>query len=201
LQDFFIFVAMNKYLVVGLGNIGADYEHTRHNIGFDVVEAFARKHAISFRIDRLAEVCELKLKGRLITCIKPTTYMNLSGKSVRYWKEKENIETGNILVIVDELALPLEKIRIRPGGSHGGHNGLQSIQEALLTEQYPRLRFGIGNNYPKGLQVEYVLGKWLQTEEALVQKKAGICVEVIESFALQGLAHTMNQFNNLNITL
>lgn len=192
---------MNKYLVVGLGNIGAEYEHTRHNIGFDVVDAFARKHAISLRIDRLAEVCETKLKGRQVICIKPTTYMNLSGKAVRYWKEKENIDTANILVIVDEVALPLEKIRVRPGGSHGGHNGLDNIQEALATDQYPRLRFGIGNNYPKGRQVQYVLGKWAPAEEELVQKKIGICVEAVESFVLQGLSHTMNQFNNLNITL
>ena len=201
MQDFFIFVVMNKYLVVGLGNIGVEYEHTRHNIGFDVVDAFARKHAISFRIDRLAEVCEGKLKGRQVFCIKPSTYMNLSGKAVKYWKEKQNIDTENILVIVDEVALPLQKLRIRSAGSHGGHNGLNSIQESLLTDQYPRLRFGIGNDYPKGLQVEYVLGKWAQAEEGLVQKKVRICVEAIESFVLQGLPATMNQFNNLNITL
>jgi peptidyl-tRNA hydrolase, PTH1 family len=192
---------MNKYLVVGLGNIGAEYQHTRHNIGFDVVEAFARKHAISFRIDRLAEVCEVKIKGRQVFGIRPSTYMNLSGKAVKYWKDKENIETYNILVIVDEVALPLEKIRLRPSGSAGGHNGLTSIQELLATDQYPRLRFGIGNNYPKGRQVEYVLGKWAPTEEELVQKKIGICVDAVESFVLQGLPHTMNQFNNLNITL
>lgn len=201
MQDFFIFVVMNKYLVVGLGNIGVEYEHTRHNIGFDVVDAFARKHAISFRIDRLAEVCEGKLKGRQVFCIKPSTYMNLSGKAVKYWQDKQHIDTENILVIVDEVALPLQKLRIRPAGSHGGHNGLNSIQESLLTDQYPRLRFGIGNDYPKGLQVEYVLGKWVRAEEELVQKKVGICVEAIESFVLQGLPATMNQFNNLNITL
>lgn len=190
-----------KYLVVGLGNIGIEYRHTRHNIGFDVLDAFAAKHAISFRIDRLAEVCEVKIKGRQVFCIKPSTYMNLSGKAVKYWKEKEHIETENILVIVDDVALGLDKMRIRPGGSDGGHNGLKSIQEALLTDQYPRLRFGVGNDYPKGRQVEYVLGRWKPSEEALVQKKIALTVDAIESVALQGVNHTMNQFNKLNITL
>jgi PTH1 family peptidyl-tRNA hydrolase len=192
---------MTKYLVVGLGNIGAEYQHTRHNIGFDVLDAFAAKHAISFRIDRLAEVCEVKIKGRQVFCIKPSTYMNLSGKAVKYWKEKEHIEPENILVIVDDVALGLDKMRIRPGGSDGGHNGLKSIQETLLTDQYPRLRFGVGNDYPKGRQVEYVLGRWKPSEEALVQKKIALTVEAIESVALQGVDHTMNQFNKLNITL
>jgi PTH1 family peptidyl-tRNA hydrolase len=192
---------MNKYLVVGLGNIGTEYEHTRHNIGFDVVDAFARKQAISFRIGRLAEVCEGKIKGRSVFCIKPATYMNLSGKAVKYWMEKEHIEPGNILVILDEVALPLDKLRIRPAGSAGGHNGLKSIQESLMTENYPRLRFGVGNDYPKGRQTDYVLGRWGAVEEALVQKKIGLCTEAIESFVLNGIAHTMNQFNKLSITL
>jgi PTH1 family peptidyl-tRNA hydrolase len=197
----FYFHGMTKYLVAGLGNIGADYEHTRHNIGFDVLDAFAAKHAISFRIDRLAEVAEVKIKGRQVFCIKPSTYMNLSGKAVKYWKEKEHIETENILVILDDVALGLEKMRIRPGGSDGGHNGLKSIQEALLTDQYPRLRFGVGNDYPKGRQAEYVLGRWKSSEEALVQKKIALSVDAIEQVVLQGVSPTMNQFNKLNITL
>jgi len=190
-----------KYLVVGLGNIGAEYQHTRHNIGFDVLDAFAAKHAISFRIDRLAEVCEVKIKGKQVFGIKPSTYMNLSGKAVKYWKEKEKIAPENILVIVDDVALGLDKMRIRPGGSDGGHNGLKSIQETLLTDQYPRLRFGVGNDYPKGRQVEYVLGRWKPSEEALVQKKVALTVDAIEQVVLQGVNHTMNQFNKLNITL
>ena len=192
---------MTKYLVVGLGNIGSEYEHTRHNIGFDVLDAFASKHAISFRVDRLAEVCEARIKGKPVFCIKPSTYMNLSGKAVKYWKEKEKIAPENILVIVDDVALGLDKMRIRPGGSDGGHNGLTSIQESLLTDQYPRLRFGVGNDYPKGRQVEYVLGRWKSSEEALVQKKIALTVEAIEMMVLQGLNPTMNQFNKLNITL
>lgn len=192
---------MNKYLIVGLGNIGVEYEHTRHNIGFDIVDAFAGKQAISFHNDRLAEVTEGKVKGKAVFCIKPSTYMNLSGKAVKYWVEKERIEVANILVIVDEVSLPLDKIRIRPSGSDGGHNGLKSIEEALMTQDYPKLRFGIGNNYPKGQQSDYVLGRWATDEEPLVQKKIGICIEVIESFVLAGIDHTMNQFNKLSVTL
>jgi peptidyl-tRNA hydrolase, PTH1 family len=192
---------MNKYLIVGLGNIGAEYKHTRHNIGFDIVDAFAAKQAISFHNDRLAEVTEGKIKGRAVFCIKPATFMNLSGKAVKYWAEKERVELANIMVIADEVSLPLGKIRIRPKGSDGGHNGLKSIQDVLMTQDYPRLRFGIGNNYPKGQQSEYVLDKWAADEEKLVQKKIGICVEVIESFVLAGVSHVMNQFNKLSITL
>jgi PTH1 family peptidyl-tRNA hydrolase len=198
---FFTFVTMNKYLVVGLGNLGLEYAHTRHNIGFDVVDAFVHKQAISFRIDRLAEVAELKIKGRPVICIKPSTYMNLSGKAVKYWQDKEHIATENILVILDEVALPLDKLRVRSSGSNGGHNGLKSIEEYLLTENYPRLRFGVGNNYPKGMQVEYVLGRWDREELALVQKKIAVCADLIETFILQGIASAMNQFNKLSITL
>jgi peptidyl-tRNA hydrolase, PTH1 family len=192
---------MNRYLIVGLGNTGAEYEHTRHNIGFDIADAFAGKQAISFHNDRLAEVTEGKIKGRPVFCIKPSTYMNLSGKAVKYWVDKERIELANILVIADEISLPLQKIRIRPKGSDGGHNGLKSIEEALLTPNYARLRFGIGNNYLKGQQSEYVLGKWTTDEKGLVQKKIGICIEVIESFVWAGISHAMNQFNKLSVTL
>lgn len=184
-----------KYLIVGLGNIGAEYEHTRHNIGFDVVDAFVAKHGGTFKSDRLADVAECKWKGRVFVVIKPTTYMNLSGKAVKYWMDKEKIPRENILVIVDELALPLEGIRVRGAGSDAGHNGLKSIQELLGTNQYPRLRFGIGNNFPKGKQIEFVLGKWLPEEWTVITAKLEKCVEIIESFATIGIERTMNKFN------
>lgn len=185
-----------KYLIVGLGNIGNEYAHTRHNIGFDVVNAFVMKHGGQFRTDRHAYVAEIRWKGKNFVCICPTTYMNLSGKAVKYWLDKEKIETGNILVIVDEIALPLDKIRLRPSGSDAGHNGLKSLQESLGTQDYPRLRFGIGNDYPKGHQADYVLGKWKKEEEPLVKLKIEKSVAIIESFAVQGIALTMNQVNN-----
>lgn len=190
-----------KYLVAGLGNIGTEYAHTRHNIGFEVVEAFVQKHGGSFRSDRLATVAELKIKGKTIICILPATYMNLSGKAVKYWMEKGKIELDRVLVVVDELALPLSKIRIRPGGSSAGHNGLKSIEETLLTNNYPRLRFGIGNDFPKGQQVEYVLGKWALSELPFVKRKTEICIEAIEQFILAGIEPAMNLFNKTEITL
>ncbi|RPD38985.1 aminoacyl-tRNA hydrolase [Chitinophaga barathri] len=190
-----------KYLIVGLGNIGTDYHHTRHNIGFDVADAFAAKHGALFRSDRLADVAEIKWKGRILVVIKPTTYMNLSGKAVKYWMDKEKIPVENTLVILDELALPLEAIRLRPGGSDAGHNGLKSIQESIGTNQYPRLRFGIGNDFPKGRQVDYVLGRWTAKEEPVVQQKIDKCTEVIESFASIGLQRSMNNYNNLTFPL
>ncbi|MCW3467908.1 aminoacyl-tRNA hydrolase [Chitinophaga nivalis] len=186
-----------KYLIAGLGNIGAEYQQTRHNIGFDVADAFAARHKVTFNNDRLAEVAECRWKGKVFIVIKPTTYMNLSGKAIKYWLDKEKIPVENLLVIVDELALPLDVIRLRPGGSDAGHNGLKSIQESLGTNQYPRLRFGIGNNYPKGRQVEFVLGKWKNTEMPVVQEKIDKSTEIIESFASIGLARTMNEYNKL----
>lgn len=190
-----------KFLIVGLGNVGSEYAHTRHNIGFDVVMAFVTKHGGQFKQDRLAYASELRWKGRSFICICPTTFMNLSGKAIKYWMDKEKIDLENILVIVDDLALPLNKIRIRPGGSDAGHNGLKSIQETLGTTNYPKLRFGIGNNYPKGTQVDFVLGKWSKEEEPIVKLKIDKCVEVIESFATIGLTNTMNKFNNVEIAL
>ena len=192
---------MSKFLIVGLGNIGSEYELTRHNIGFEVVDAYARKHEILFSTERLAAVARHKLKGKQVILIKPSTYMNLSGKAVKYWMEKESIPIENIFVIVDEVALPLNKIRIKPSGSDGGHNGLRSIQEVLLTVDYPRLRFGIGNNYPKGMQSEYVLGKWFSEDLPLVKLKISKCVEITESFVLSGIDYTMNQYNNLDFSL
>jgi len=192
---------MNKFLIIGLGNIGVDYEHTRHNIGFDVVEAFVKKNESSFKVERLASVSETRIKGRSVFCIKPTTFMNLSGNAVRYWVEKEKISLENCLVILDDVALPLEKVRLRPSGSDGGHNGLKNITEVMQTDKYPRLRIGIGNNYPKGRQVEYVLGRWNPMEQPLVLHKIIKCAELIESFVLRGIAQTMNEYNNLVFTL
>lgn len=160
-----------KFLIVGLGNAGNEYTHTRHNIGFDVVNAFVIKHGGSFRADRLAYVADIKWKGKLFVCICPTTFMNLSGKAVKYWMDKEKIALENILIIVDDVALPLNKMRLKPGGSDGGHNGLKSLHETLGTVEYPRLRFGIGNDYPKGMQSDFVLGKWRKEEEPLVKKR------------------------------
>ncbi|HEX6193243.1 MAG TPA: aminoacyl-tRNA hydrolase [Chitinophagaceae bacterium] len=190
-----------KFLIAGLGNTGNEYAHTRHNIGFDVVNAFVQKHGGTFRNDRLAYVADLRWKGKSFVCICPTTYMNLSGKAVKYWLDKEKITLENSLVIIDDIALPLTKIRVRPGGSDAGHNGLTSVQETLATTEYPRLRFGIGNDYPKGMQAEYVLGKWRKEEEPLVRLKIEKSVEVIEIFATQGLTAAMNQVNNKDFSL
>jgi PTH1 family peptidyl-tRNA hydrolase len=185
-----------KFLIVGLGNIGNEYAHTRHNIGFDVVNAFVQRHGASFRVDRLAYVAELKWKGKTFICICPTTYMNLSGRAVKYWLDKESISIENMLVILDDLAVPLEKLRLRPGGSAGGHNGLKSIEETIASAEYPRLRFGIGNNYPKGHQSDFVLGKWRKEEEILVKLKIDKAIEAIENFATRGITFAMNQVNN-----
>ena len=190
-----------KFLIVGLGNVGNEYTHTRHNIGFDVVNAFIQKHTGNFRVDRLAYVADIKLKGKSLVCICPTTYMNLSGKAVKYWMDKEKIPVENILVVVDDLALPLSKLRLRPTGSDAGHNGLKSLQEILGTTHYPKLRFGIGNEYPKGQQSDFVLGKWRKEEEPLVKFKIDKSVEVIETFALQGITTAMNQVNNQDFSL
>lgn len=184
-----------KYLIVGLGNIGAEYDATRHNIGFDVADAFVIKHGGSFKVERLAAMAEVKWKGRQFVVIKPTTYMNLSGKAVKYWLDKEKIPLEHMLVIVDEMALPLETLRLRGSGSHAGHNGLRNIQEVLNTPAYPRLRFGIGNDFPKGRQVDFVLGKWRPDELPYVKDKILKSVEVIESFASIGIERTMNTFN------
>lgn len=190
-----------KYLIAGLGNVGNEYAHTRHNIGFDVVNAFVQKHGGSFKTERLAYHAEIKWKGKLFICICPTTYMNLSGKAVKYWLDKAKIEISNLLVIVDEVALPLSKLRLRPGGSDAGHNGLKSLHESLGTTEYPRLRFGIGNDYPKGMQADFVLGKWRKEEEELVKLKIQRSVEVIESFAVQGINSAMNEINNKEFKL
>lgn len=192
---------MSKFLLAGLGNIGKEYAGTRHNIGFDIADAIVKKHEAFFRSDRLADVASYKWRGKSIVVIKPTTFMNLSGKAVKYWMDKENIALEHLLVMVDELALPLNKVRLRPGGSDAGHNGLTSIHESLGTDQYPRLRFGIGNNFPKGKQVDYVLSKWKPEEELLIKIKIDKCVEIVESFILQGIGRTMSEWNKLEISL
>lgn len=184
-----------KFLIVGLGNIGAEYDATRHNIGFDVADAFVIRHSGSFSLDRHAFVAECKWKGKTFVVIKPTTYMNLSGKAMKYWMDKEKITAENTLVIVDELALPLGTLRLRGSGSAGGHNGLRNIEDVLQTSAYPRLRFGIGNDFPKGRQVDFVLGRWSPSELPVVKETVLKSVDVIESFAAQGITRTMNLYN------
>jgi peptidyl-tRNA hydrolase, PTH1 family len=191
---------MSKFLIVGLGNIGSEYANTRHNIGFDVVHAFVKKHGGNFEVGRLAYVANVKWKGKTIVCICPTTFMNGSGKAFKYWMDKEKIVLENTLTIVDDVALPLDKIRLRPGGSAGGHNGLKDIQQILTTDAYPKLRFGIGNNYPKGMQADFVLAKWLKAEEPVVLHKIEKCIDIIENFIVTGINQTMTAFNNISIS-
>jgi PTH1 family peptidyl-tRNA hydrolase len=194
-------IAIMKFLIVGLGNIGDDYAGTRHNIGFDVADALAQKHGGFFAVNRLAQVCDIKWKGKKLIIIKPGTYMNRSGQAVKYWMEKESVPLEQLLVIVDDIAIPLSRIRLRPSGSCAGHNGLRSIEEALLTDKYPRLRFGIGNNFPKGGQADFVLDRWTSEELPLVKQKIEKCVEVIENFIAIGIERTMNEANKLEFTL
>lgn len=193
-NSFFIFAAM-KYLIVGLGNIGLEYDATRHNIGFDVADAFVIKHGGNFALDRHAYVANVKWKGKSFVVIKPTTYMNLSGKALKYWMDKENIPLERVLVIVDELALPLGTLRLRAAGSAGGHNGLKNIELLLQTNQYPRLRFGIGNDFPKGKQVDFVLGRWTKDEMPYVKDQILKSVEAIETFAATGISNAMTHYN------
>ena len=192
---------MSKFLIVGLGNIGTEYANTRHNIGFDVIDAFVSKHDGLFKMERLAQVAEVKYKGRLMICIKPTTFMNLSGKAFKYYFDKEKIDLNNTLTIVDDLALPLTKLRLRAGGSDAGHNGLKDIQATLGTEKYPKLRFGIGNDYPKGRQIDFVLGRWSKEELPVVKDKIEKSIETIENFAFIGIERTMNVVNNWEPTI
>ena len=186
---------MKKFLIVGLGNIGAEYVNTRHNIGFKAVDHLARKESLEFQTVKLGAMAEYKLKGRTIFLLKPNTYMNLSGKAVKYWMDKENIPASNILVITDDLNLAFGTIRIKPKGSDGGHNGLKSIQQTLNSSDYPRFRFGISDEFKKGKQVDYVLGEWNEEEKAKLTERLDLAVEIIQSFALSGLDNTMNSFN------
>lgn len=186
---------MKKFLIVGLGNIGAEYVNTRHNIGFKVVDHLARKESLDFQTVKLGAMAEYKLKGRTLFLLKPNTYMNLSGKAIKYWMDKENIPATNILVITDDLNLSFGTIRIKPKGSDGGHNGLKSIQQTLNSSDYPRFRFGISDDFKKGKQVDYVLGEWTEEETAKLSERLDLSAEIIRSFALAGLDTTMNTFN------
>lgn len=187
---------MSKFLIVGLGNIGKEYEHTRHNIGFDVVDVLAKTLDATFDLGRLAVYAKATYKGKQLHIIKPTTYMNLSGKAIKHWMNELKIPIENVFIIVDDLALPFGQLRVRGKGSDAGHNGLKSIQEELLTQEYPRLKFGIGNDFPKGRQVDFVLGKWHPNQAIELQLRIDTAVEIIKSFCTTGLANTMNSFNN-----
>lgn len=185
-----------KYLIAGLGNIGTEYRNTRHNIGFRVVDALAEKNGVTFSDGRYGATCEFRLKGRTFLLLKPSTYMNLSGNAVRYWLQKENIPEENLLVVVDDVALPFGTLRLKPKGSDGGHNGLSHIARTLGTTQYARLRFGIGHDYPQGGQIDYVLGEFTADQDKelpVLLERAG---EIIKSVGLAGLQNTMNQYNN-----
>lgn len=185
-----------KYLIVGLGNIGAEYQNTRHNIGFKVLDAFAKASNITFSTERYGDVARMRLKNKQLVLLKPSTYMNLSGNAVRYWLDKENIPVENLFIIVDDLSLSTGSIRIKGKGSDGGHNGLKSVAAMTGTQAYARLRFGIGSDFPKGCQIDYVLGEFTDDEEKVLDERIGVAVEAIKSFCLAGLNITMNQFNN-----
>jgi PTH1 family peptidyl-tRNA hydrolase len=184
-----------KFLIVGLGNIGYEYENTRHNIGFDVVDFLAKNLEGKWRDDTHGELAEVRHKGRTLILLKPNTYMNLSGKAVRYWLQKEKIQPENLLVICDDLNLPYTKIRIRPNGSDGGHNGLKNIQELLASTAYPRMRMGIGADFSKGKQVNFVLGKWTEDERAELANFVERAGEAVKTFATIGLDRAMNLYN------
>lgn len=186
---------MSKFLIAGLGNIGEEYAGTRHNAGFEIADALALDAGVLFRNDRLAYVAEFKYKGKPVVLIKPTTYMNLSGKAINYWLQAEKIKIGNLLVLVDELAFPFGQIRIHPKGSDGGHNGLKDIQATLGTQNYARLRFGIANQFGKGKQVDYVLGKWSEEEKKILAERVKVATEAVKMFVFAGLQQTMNTYN------
>lgn len=186
---------MKKYLIAGLGNIGAEYVNTRHNIGFKVLDHLAKQEGLDFATAKLGAVAEYKLKGRTLFLLKPNTYMNLSGKAVKYWLEKENIPLENLLVITDDLNIPFGTIRIKGKGSDGGHNGLKSLQQLLNTADYARFRFGISDEFKKGQQVDYVLGDWGEEEKTKLPERLDQSVEAVKSFVLAGLGNTMSAFN------
>lgn len=186
---------MKKFLIVGLGNIGEKYNNTRHNIGFKIADAFVKEHEGSFETEKLGDIAKLKIKGKTVIVLKPNTYMNLSGKAVKYWMQKENIQVENLLIITDDLNIDFGKIRIKGKGSSGGHNGLKDIQDKFNTGAYPRFRFGVGAEYSKGRQVDYVLGKWSAEEESAMIERIPFSVKAVTSFITAGLANTMNEFN------
>lgn len=185
-----------KYLIAGLGNIGTEYRDTRHNIGFRILDALAEASNVVFTDKRYGEVTEVRVKNKTLILLKPSTYMNLSGNAIRYWMQQEKIALDNLLVLVDDLALPFGTLRLKGKGSDAGHNGLKHIQTILGTQNYARLRFGIGNDFPKGGQVNYVLSEFSKEEEDALPEKFEICSDIIKSFCLSGVQNTMNQYNN-----
>jgi PTH1 family peptidyl-tRNA hydrolase len=186
-----------KYLIVGLGNIGREYEDTRHNIGFMILDALAKASNVVFDVNkRYGAIAEMKLKNKQLVFLKPSTYMNLSGNAVRYWLQKEKIEPANLLIVVDDLGLPFGALRLKPKGSDAGHNGLKHIQEILGTTQYNRLRYGIGNDFSQGAQIDFVLNPFTEEEQKHLPERIEIACEMIKSFCLAGVDATMNQFNN-----
>lgn len=185
-----------KYLIAGLGNIGDEYAATRHNIGFRVLDALAEASNLVFEDRRYGFVTQLRVKGRILVLLKPSTFMNLSGNAVRYWLQKENIPVGNLLVVVDDLSLPFGTLRLKPRGSDGGHNGLKHIQQILGSDAYARLRFGIGSDFPRGGQIDYVLGAFPPEEETLLPEKLERAGEIVKEFCLAGIDTAMNRFNN-----
>ena len=186
---------MKKYLIVGLGNIGEKYLNTRHNIGFSVLDSLAKKEQITFETKKLGDIARFKYKGRTFILLKPNTFMNLSGKALKYWQKIENIPLENVLVITDDLNLPFGTLRLKAKGSAGGHNGLTNINEVMQTQNYARLRFGIGSEYGRGRQIDYVLGQWDNEEQKILEERIEKSTKAITSFAMAGLANTMNTFN------
>ena len=185
-----------KFLIVGLGNIGAKYESTRHNIGFKVLDFIAEQSSAFFIEEKYGDISSFKYKGKNIYLLKPNTFMNLSGLAVRYWLTKLKIDVKNLLVVTDDLNLEVGNLRMKKNGSHGGHNGLKDIQQTLSSNQYPRLRIGVGNNFPKGKQIDYVLGEWTKEEDLVLNQKMKIINEMVLSFCFAGIENTMNAFNN-----
>tara|TARA_R110002049_G_scaffold74988_6_gene193172 strand:+ start:1949 stop:2578 length:630 start_codon:yes stop_codon:yes gene_type:complete len=186
---------MKKFLIVGLGNIGDKYTNTRHNIGFKILDEVAEENNVTFETEKLGDIASFRFKGRTFILLKPSTYMNLSGKAVKYWMDKENISVENLLVVTDDVHIDFGTIRLKAKGSAGGHNGLKDIQEKLNTQQYPRFRFGVGANYSKGRQADFVLGEWSKEETSLLIERLPTSAKVISSFGTAGMANTMNTFN------
>jgi len=184
-----------KYLIIGLGNPGAEYENTRHNIGFKVLDKLASLSNISFSVDKLADIADIKFKGRKLILIKPTTFINLSGKAVNYWVQQSKVSIDNILVITDDISLPFGVLRLREKGSDGGHNGLKDIQNVMNSAKYPRLRFGVGNDFPRGRQVDYVLGNFTDEDYTTMDERIDLAVKMIQSFTTIGIGRTMSDFN------
>ena len=186
---------MKKFLIIGLGNVGDSYRNTRHNIGFKILDVLATASNISFEPNRYADTSKLKIKGRPVFLVKPTTFMNLSGKAVNYYLQSEKIEPENLLIITDDLALPFGTLRMRTKGSDGGHNGLKHIIQTLNSTSFSRIRFGVGNEFSKGKQVDYVLGQWSNKEESVLQERVDTAVEMLKSFVMVGATQTMTIFN------